>query len=207
SLFFFQAEDGIRDPLVTGVQTCALPISRLRLGGAGADEEARRDRQPASVAERAREEKRLIEAACTQPGAVERNGDQERVGSEGIALGEQRAERVGQLSPAAILESLDRRRERIETGGRRKIQCGRASSGEGGWMVDAAGTRVVRADQPERYAARPTERRGRRRHGRAAGCAQARAVAEGQWALARLAVLRKDAVEQYLEPARHCAPR
>src|SRR5207247_5595865 len=25
-LFFFQAEDGIRDPLVTGVQTCALPI-------------------------------------------------------------------------------------------------------------------------------------------------------------------------------------
>src|SRR5712671_4180200 len=26
--FFFQAEDGIRYDLVTGVQTCALPISR-----------------------------------------------------------------------------------------------------------------------------------------------------------------------------------
>src|SRR5258708_5193303 len=26
SIFFFQAEDGIRDDLVTGVQTCALPI-------------------------------------------------------------------------------------------------------------------------------------------------------------------------------------
>src|SRR5690349_23224977 len=26
--FFFQAEDGIRDLYVTGVQTCALPISR-----------------------------------------------------------------------------------------------------------------------------------------------------------------------------------
>src|SRR5215216_5013565 len=26
--FFFQAEDGIRDDLVTGVQTCALPIFR-----------------------------------------------------------------------------------------------------------------------------------------------------------------------------------
>src|SRR5256885_11423673 len=26
--FFFQAEDGIRDYKVTGVQTCALPISR-----------------------------------------------------------------------------------------------------------------------------------------------------------------------------------
>src|SRR5207247_3861285 len=28
--FFFQAEDGIRVPLVTGVQTCALPICRAR---------------------------------------------------------------------------------------------------------------------------------------------------------------------------------
>src|SRR5207247_3921628 len=28
-----QAEDGIRDPLVTGVQTCALPISLLELQG------------------------------------------------------------------------------------------------------------------------------------------------------------------------------
>src|SRR2546425_4410876 len=31
-IFFFQAEDGIRDKLVTGVQTCALPICwRTRL--------------------------------------------------------------------------------------------------------------------------------------------------------------------------------
>src|SRR5947207_8456900 len=28
--FFFQAEDGIRDHCVTGVQTCALPISAWR---------------------------------------------------------------------------------------------------------------------------------------------------------------------------------
>src|SRR5687768_18104799 len=28
--FFFQAEDGIRDVAVTGVQTCALPILRPR---------------------------------------------------------------------------------------------------------------------------------------------------------------------------------
>src|SRR5437868_10885339 len=28
--FFFQAEDGIRDRNVTGVQTCALPISEAR---------------------------------------------------------------------------------------------------------------------------------------------------------------------------------
>src|SRR2546429_4882654 len=34
SFFFFQAEDGIRDVAVTGVQTCALPISDLS-GGRG----------------------------------------------------------------------------------------------------------------------------------------------------------------------------
>src|SRR5699024_11391497 len=28
--FFFQAEDGIRDRNVTGVQTCALPISEIK---------------------------------------------------------------------------------------------------------------------------------------------------------------------------------
>src|SRR3712207_8482174 len=32
--FFFQAEDGIRDIGVTGVQTCALPIFRQHVGGA-----------------------------------------------------------------------------------------------------------------------------------------------------------------------------
>ena len=30
--FFFQAEDGIRDYKVTGVQTCALPISQPHIG-------------------------------------------------------------------------------------------------------------------------------------------------------------------------------
>src|SRR5205807_6635216 len=32
SYFFFQAEDGIRDYKVTGVQTCALPISEQKMG-------------------------------------------------------------------------------------------------------------------------------------------------------------------------------
>src|SRR5437762_9285612 len=39
-IFFFQAEDGIRDTSVTGVQTCALPISDAddvaKLGAPGA---------------------------------------------------------------------------------------------------------------------------------------------------------------------------
>src|SRR3989475_1666602 len=47
--FFFQAEDGIRDLTVTGVQTCALPISRVR---AQARQLAGRERDPARVAER-----------------------------------------------------------------------------------------------------------------------------------------------------------
>src|SRR5699024_11750431 len=34
SIFFFQAEDGIRDRNVTGVQTCALPISGMLEGRA-----------------------------------------------------------------------------------------------------------------------------------------------------------------------------
>src|SRR5205823_7314050 len=56
--FFFQAEDGIRGKLVTGVQTCALPICRVlderrrpraparraRLGGLRAQPELARDR-------------------------------------------------------------------------------------------------------------------------------------------------------------------
>src|SRR2546422_6447177 len=33
-VFFFQAEDGIRDVAVTGVQTCALPISKQPSGTA-----------------------------------------------------------------------------------------------------------------------------------------------------------------------------
>src|SRR2546430_4909799 len=33
--FFFQAEDGIRDLTVTGVQTCALPISPFELTRSG----------------------------------------------------------------------------------------------------------------------------------------------------------------------------
>src|SRR5256885_10647383 len=33
--FFFQAEDGIRDYKVTGVQTCALPISASTVQGVG----------------------------------------------------------------------------------------------------------------------------------------------------------------------------
>src|SRR3712207_4394274 len=53
-MFFFQAEDGIRDIGVTGVQTCALPISLeqyawTRVHGAVLDEMRRQDWAPRSV--------------------------------------------------------------------------------------------------------------------------------------------------------------
>src|SRR3712207_8265888 len=51
-IFFFQAEDGIRDIGVTGVQTCALPIfgmsGRLRSRAAPARSSSGRFRAPAA---------------------------------------------------------------------------------------------------------------------------------------------------------------
>src|SRR5256886_8728105 len=44
--FFFQAEDGIRDLTVTGVQTCALPISRPRPARARESSRAEESRGP-----------------------------------------------------------------------------------------------------------------------------------------------------------------
>src|SRR5205823_11490874 len=80
--FFFQAEDGIRDKLVTGVQTCALPI--LVLGGAAGEVErlftqrmARDGFGPAQVAN-ARDAWRDYLAARSQIGRAscrERRGD------------------------------------------------------------------------------------------------------------------------------------
>src|SRR5690606_40517771 len=43
--FFFQAEDGIRDFHVTGVQTCALPISRKPAARAAGNPSARQARR------------------------------------------------------------------------------------------------------------------------------------------------------------------
>src|SRR5258708_14673892 len=49
-VFFFQAEDGIRDDLVTGVQTCALPISIDRIGRQVTAQESAVEQAKAQVA-------------------------------------------------------------------------------------------------------------------------------------------------------------
>src|SRR5438105_7276247 len=88
--FFFQAEDGIRDPLVTGVQTCALPISATedhRLGG-GARRGRPRQHRPSprllhGAGRSRRSEERRVGKECRSRGsaydekkkAVERGGE------------------------------------------------------------------------------------------------------------------------------------
>src|SRR2546429_1708980 len=92
SLFFFQAEDGMRDVAVTGVQTCALPISSpapwrracpaglCRLQGAG---DAVRGRQgPGVSGHRYRASRQDHQCAATvRPGARTRS-EERRVGKE-----------------------------------------------------------------------------------------------------------------------------
>src|SRR6266566_6044964 len=74
--FFFQAEDGIRDYKVTGVQTCALPIS---LHGVPAPELGR-DR----LLEHALVELRIVERHRERPQIVRRRLRRERARDTGI---------------------------------------------------------------------------------------------------------------------------
>src|SRR5256885_6340575 len=88
SVFFFQAEDGIRDYKVTGVQTCALPIS-ARPGSVAARPPNGELRQiqvaqvPALFAQQSQQVRRSIAlrilCLCTQ--LVERS-EERRVGKE-----------------------------------------------------------------------------------------------------------------------------
>src|SRR5699024_12648394 len=79
--FFFQAEDGIRDRNVTGVQTCALPIwsrslasasSRMDLA-ARSDGRSRQERKPCIV----------LEALTAVPRMRMPRSEERRVGKEG----------------------------------------------------------------------------------------------------------------------------
>src|SRR5437762_3837178 len=85
--FFFQAEDGIRDTSVTGVQTCALPILAVEVGeerddaGGGADDDGGGGRD---VERRRRQADGAFLAV--QRRAVERS-EERRVGKEGRSRG------------------------------------------------------------------------------------------------------------------------
>src|SRR5699024_12030219 len=81
-LFFFQVEDGIRDRNVTGVQTCALPISK----GSWRSPASRRSGPPlgwTSSAARSHAPKELhwLYSTCPAPAAKKRS-EERRVGKE-----------------------------------------------------------------------------------------------------------------------------
>src|SRR5437868_10922061 len=88
--FFFQAEDGIRDRNVTGVQTCALPISSSphRRGGACPRGQLRAGRPPsapppASLRKRLRPPLYLVTSfAEVRVGEGRARSEERRVGKE-----------------------------------------------------------------------------------------------------------------------------
>src|SRR5207247_4230551 len=85
--FFFQAEDGIRDPLVTGVQTCALPIYRRQRPGEPLFSAARRGaRAPGHPGQQRRGRPERRPGCRTERRGVAaraRRSEERRVGKEG----------------------------------------------------------------------------------------------------------------------------
>src|SRR5687767_7625122 len=84
--FFFQAEDGIRDKLVTGVQTCALPICRqlpavLDLGPLHQRDRAEGDHpgDPSAITDSGSIEVRLAEVRELRPSQSGRPRDRKSV--------------------------------------------------------------------------------------------------------------------------------
>src|SRR5256884_2735412 len=71
--FFFQAEDGIRDVAVTGVQTCALPISPETSDKLHSLKKVGRSRDEFPLPSRAGREFRLF-LVCRRPAHARGNG-------------------------------------------------------------------------------------------------------------------------------------
>src|SRR5688572_31794095 len=83
--FFFQAEDGIRDLTVTGVQTCALPIWRRGRANGGDQAAGCADAAVAELAFSIRGPAAAADGRAGEvhdgPGAVQRS-EERRVGKE-----------------------------------------------------------------------------------------------------------------------------
>src|SRR5688572_33461672 len=89
-VFFFQAEDGIRDLTVTGVQTCALPICEVRRVFVGGEGSARGERYTvvekfAIQAHTLRSEERRVGKECRSgwsPDLLKKTKDQRKLPGE-----------------------------------------------------------------------------------------------------------------------------
>src|SRR3712207_8306327 len=71
--FFFQAEDGIRDIGVTGIQTCALPICTR-----ASSSTERSEKNPMTFRTKAARRTRLMTCSCVRP----TRSEERRVGKE-----------------------------------------------------------------------------------------------------------------------------
>ncbi len=111
-------------------------------------EGARQERQAAaSLAESAREERRLIVAAGEASLSPERHGDNRDVPGRRDAGREPGAERARQRGAVAVLEGVDRVRERAAE------ETARAATGERGRVGEASSAHAVGARQPAPAAA------------------------------------------------------
>src|SRR2546422_8947473 len=99
--FFFQAEDGIRDVAVTGVQTCALPISPTRVGFADSGDRAQR---PAATGSSAAADHRSLEAGPARARRAVREPAQQRAAGS-------KAKRLPFSSPEGRAGPPERRRQ------------------------------------------------------------------------------------------------
>src|SRR3712207_8618674 len=86
-VFFFQAEDGIRDIGVTGVQTCALPIfgdkeQRRAKEETMSEERPRHTQEPAEGSDQDVETPGVERAGGPKGGVDEERSEERRVGKE-----------------------------------------------------------------------------------------------------------------------------
>src|SRR5688572_31431399 len=79
--FFFQAEDGIRDLTVTGVQTCALPIFQQGALGENYITARRYDEAERALLDALQKKPDLLTARFN-PGLVYERSEERRVGKE-----------------------------------------------------------------------------------------------------------------------------
>src|SRR5438128_9483067 len=115
--FFFQAEDGIRDATVTGVQTCALPIF-LRLDLSDRESEGPHGReQPGGILDRGTYEDIEIarEARSTMKSQRVRSDD-----DEFDVMGDQRCDEFVEVG---------RQVHGTASGGTRRLRCGLPGAG------------------------------------------------------------------------------
>src|SRR5207248_842822 len=130
--FFFQAEDGIRDRTVTGVQTCALPISAVILISGGPPMSSKTAPEPEVSPAIGAEARQLLtlmaEKSGRSPTAVLESAIREKAERERVTLPGQAAQNGAEAVPTASNAVSGRIRRTNRSGDRRGARepCGRS---------------------------------------------------------------------------------